>query len=175
MTTSHGISIPLPRICTKHRRYIIPRDTDTSYGFQFEDTEPKQTRHKTTRRAQTAPPKQDETIHQRLYRKGKPTTLSFFTFSTSLTGIHTPYIPGSHPVLGWECPGLSHFISFLVNKLRSTTLFSFPSLLFYKCHLRMGKHEPHRSRVAWGRPQEPAPEELEYFCLFLLYHHGYYY
>jgi hypothetical protein len=137
MTISHGISIPLPRICTKHGRYIIPRDTDTSYGFQFEDTEPK---HKTTRRAQTAPPKQDETIHQRLYRKGKPTTLSFFTFSTSLTGLPTPYIPGSHPVLGWGCPGLSHFISFLV---RSTTLFSFTTLLFYKCHFACGKRTTH--------------------------------
>jgi hypothetical protein len=142
MTISHGISIPLPRICTKHRRYIIPRDTDTSYGFQFEDTEPKQTRHTKPqdalkRRLQS---KQDETIHQRLYRKGKPTTLSFFTFSTSLTGLPTPYIPGSHPVLGWGCPGLSHFISFLV---RSTTLFSFTTLLFYKCHFACGKRTTH--------------------------------
>jgi hypothetical protein len=110
-------------------RYIIQRDTDTSEWFSNLKIlqKPKQARHKTTRRAlHGAPRKQDETIHQRLYRKGNLTTLSFFTFLSLPHGNTTIYSRSPSGLGMGDVQGSAIYFSFLVIELKSQLFSSFP-------------------------------------------------
>jgi hypothetical protein len=102
--------------------------------------------------------------------------LSFFTFSTSLTGNHHIF---PVPLQSWEGDVQGSAIYFLFSQtLKSTTLFfSFPLsfLLFYKCHFACGEkyHSHLASRVARGSPQKPSPEEMGGVSCFSCIINGY--